>query len=214
MFAAGLLLLQSAFAALPPASQAELERCGVDEAALNEYLALEQNDFDQDFKGGWRGVSYRDGCSMAAAELIKAYILYSVPTEPKNLSLLRWHAGQALATDGFEADALPFFRGAYHQSIKIGEPDPWNLYVDATIAFLENDREGLVKARDRLAAVPVTDEEKAAKQKFLDDNPEIFMPEDFVDDPGNLSVVKGLLACFGQSYREAYTGGCLESDER
>ena len=36
------------------------------------------------------------------------------------------------------------------------------------------------------------------------------MPEGFVDEPANLSVVRGLLNCFGQPYAKAYGGKCRD----
>lgn len=62
-------------------------------------------------------------------------------------------------------------------------PDPYgtNIYTDATIAFLRNDRKGLLKLREELTAV---------------------------EWPGgdnlNLKVVDRFIRCFGRSYREAY----------
>ncbi|MEM1381758.1 MAG: hypothetical protein AAGH41_14140 [Pseudomonadota bacterium] len=205
-----IMAAQSAFLALPPSAQAELERCGVTERALSALLHLDQRAFDQDFNGGgWRGIDAQEGCERAAAEAIKAYILYSTPSAPDDIKLLRWHAGQLLANGGFTSEALPFFAGSFSETYKgDGDADWWDIYVDATLAFLEGDRARLVAARDRLAAFPVSEEEKAARRKFLEDNPTVTMPPGFVDEPPNLAVVERLLACFGQPYAEAYAGDC------
>ncbi|NRA29899.1 MAG: hypothetical protein HRU11_06505 [Parvularculaceae bacterium] len=210
MVIVALLSAMSAFSVLPEASQAELERCGVDKAALESYLALDYRAFDQDFSGGWRAVEQQQGCGRAAAELIKAYMLYSTPTPPESWGVLRWHAGQALANAGAEAEAIPFFQASYHRTAKTGEPDEWNLYVDATIAFLARDEEALLAAREALAAFPVPEEEKEARRKFLEDNPRISMPPGFVDEPSNLSVVDGFVACADKSYKEAYGRACQD----
>jgi hypothetical protein len=62
----------------------------------------------------------------------------------------------------------------------------WNIYVDATIAFLHRDRDALLKARTKLAEVP----------------PEAGRPD---SKPMNLDVVDGLLRCFDRSYADAYS---------
>lgn len=203
MFIAAIALVQSLFGLLPDEAQAELTRCGVDAEELDSFLAMDQQSFDQDFFGGWREVQAREGCATGAAELIKAYILYSKPTEPKNLGILRWHAGQVYAGEGRTDEAVAFFRGTYNE-VEGDQDRAWNFYVDATLAFLAGDREGLVKARDALAEIPVSEEEKAARQEFLDNNPNVTMPDGFLDQPMNLSVVNDLLDCFGRSYEKAY----------
>ncbi|MEM9839763.1 MAG: hypothetical protein AAF830_11510 [Pseudomonadota bacterium] len=209
MLAAAALLLKSAFAVLPEAAQAELTRCGVNEAELDRLLALDQRAFDQDFQGGWRAITKEESCGKAAAEVIKAYLAYSTPTPPNSIGILRWHAGQALASDGFEQEALPFFRASFHNNASQGEElDAWDHYVIATIAFIEKDRERLVAARDAIATFVPSEETKAARRRFLEDNPEITMAEGFVDQPMNLNVVEGLLACFGKPYGDAYGGEC------
>lgn len=203
------LFLASVLALLPEPAQDELTRCNVDAAALERYLALDYQAFDQDIPdGGWRGLSNQEGCGRAAAELIKAYILYSEGVPPESIRILRWHAGQVLAGAGDTAEAVAFFKGSYAPAPEDGEADPWNLYVDATLAFLANDRPALQAAHDRLAALPVSEETKAARRTFLADNPNITMPDGFVDKPQNLAVVEGFLACFGKPYEEAYGPAC------
>ncbi len=196
----------SVFATLSPDDQAALRDCGVDAAALDAYLQLDQRSFDQDLNGGWREVSEREGCGLGAAVLIKAYILYSHPYPPADHGILRWHAGQVLATDGHNARAVAFFQGAYQRGPGEGGSD-WDQYVDATIAFLEGDREALIAARDRLAVMTPDEETMQARQAFLDDNPELGFGPQFVTEPMNFSVVQALVACFGRPYAEAY-GSC------
>lgn len=216
MLAAAAFVLTSAFAVLPEAAQAELKRCGVDAAELDRLLALDEQAFDQDQKGGWRAIKRKDGCGKAAGEAIKAYILYSVPTPPRDHEILRWHAGQALAIAGFEQEALPFFRGSYGRTGKEegGKKDAYDYYIDATIAFIENDEEALLAAREALAAFVPSEEEQAFRRKFLADNPNITMPEGFVDQPQNMTVVDDLIACFGKPYGETYGSDCRLKDRR
>ena len=199
----------SVFLALSPHNQSELTACGVDADALNTYLEMDQHSFDQDFKGGWREVSEREGCGVGAAVLIESYILFSKPSPAQKHGILRWHAGQILANEGETARALAFFQGTY-QPEDDGAKSDWDLYVDATIAFLDNDHSTLSNARDVLATRLPDEETIAARQKFLDDNPEITMPEGFVTEPQNLTVVNRLLDCFGKPYGDAY-GDCEDS---
>ncbi len=182
-----------------------LEECGIDDAEHDRLLRLSQDDFDQDFKGGWRVYSYKEGCKNASAELIKDYILFSQPHPPNSHGILRWHAGQLKAGSGRTKEAIQFFRGTYKDLDDHGET--WNLYVDATIGFLENDKDKVQYVYDRLSAIEVPETLKEQRRQFLKNNPDITMPEGFVDEPQNLSVVRRLLKCFGQPYSEAY-GDC------
>ncbi|MDF1767605.1 hypothetical protein [Maricaulis sp.] len=197
-----------AFAALDPARQAELLACDIDTAGLSSLLALDMAAFDQDFSGGWRAVKSRDGCGAAAATVIEAYLLYSEPYPPSgSLTLLRWHAGQALASDGQYARARAFFAGSYQRPADQSASE-WNLYVDGTLAFIDRDQPALQSARDTLAAMPVSDEERTARQAFLDDNPRISMPDGFVDEPSNLNILDDFIACWDRNYADAYGRAC------
>jgi hypothetical protein len=75
------------------------------------------------------------------------------------------------------------------------DPFGWNLYVDASIAFLRGDRAVLQRARDALAVLP---------------RPPHFQPRDMAGRPINLSwppnlnVVDALIRCFGRAYAKAY----------
>jgi hypothetical protein len=71
----------------------------------------------------------------------------------------------------------------------------WNAFVDANIAFLPEDKDGLVAMRDRIA-----------KQPVMPDRPNI--PDWAVGKKMNLDVVEGFLACFGQAYHIAYEPPC------
>ena len=172
-------------------------------------MALPQDKFDQDFEGGWRKYGYIESCKNAAAELIKDYILYSEPYPSKSIGILRWHAGQMKASTGRYDEAIKLFRGTYHRPDDIQD---WNFYVDATIAFLSNDKDAISLAYNDLEKVEVSDDTKAMRQKFLDDNPNITMPAGFIDEPSNLSVIKKLLDCFGQPYSIAYSS-CQTKDD-
>lgn len=82
------------FAILDGQTREQLLNCDVTQQEFHRLLALPQDKFDQDFEGGWRAIGYKENCHNAAAEIIKAYILYSEPFPSKKISILRWHAGQ------------------------------------------------------------------------------------------------------------------------
>lgn len=158
--------------------------CVFDRARL---LALDLAAFDQDLSGGWRAVASQNGCMGEAADLIRDYHA----ALPVKSYLLYWHEGQVRAVDGDYAGALPLFQMSYNeQSDTFG----WNLYVDATIAFVTKDRTALARAYFALANLPVPA------------NAELDQNGNSVADswPPNIDVVENLLACFEQEYRQAY----------
>ncbi|MEM9233378.1 MAG: hypothetical protein AAGA69_03970 [Pseudomonadota bacterium] len=194
------------FDLLPEDQQARLEQCGVDTVELARLLELEYREFDQDYDGGWRAIAKQEGCELAAAKAIEAYIHFARPHGPGYSKILRWHAGQLYAYVQQTDQAIAFFRTTYDdpEGSEFSGSE-WNLYVDATLAFLRDDYDVLVTARDRLAEIPVSDELKESRRKFLKDNPTISMPEGFVDAPQNLNVVQRFVDCFGEPYRQAYS---------
>lgn len=169
----------------PPPSTA----CDYDRASM---MALGQPAFDQDMDGGWRAVARRPGCELAAADLVRDYRA----THRLADTILYWHEGQLRASAGQETAAIALFERSRKQ------PDDgfgWNFYVDATIAFLRDDRPGLMAAREALARLP---------------RPIDFDPRDpqgrplEIAWPLNLDIVDRLVACFGGTYRETYSGNC------
>lgn len=113
--------------------------------------------------------------------------------------------GKKKASAGKYDEAISLFKGTYKSDHEHGEA--WNLYVDSTIAFLRNDLSKLKQAHDSLSNLPVSEEKKESRRKFLKDNPNIAMPDGFVDQPSNLAPVEALVKCFGQPYSKAY-GNC------
>lgn len=166
--------------------------CGVDRSAL---LALDQDAFDQDPKGGWRAVASQPGCKLVAADLLRDYRIAHPQTERP--TILYWHEGQLRAMAGDAHSAVPLFERARMETDAFG----WNAYVDATIAFLQGDRARLEAARESLAAIPLPPnwEKLVADQAKLGRR---------IAWPPNLEVVDGLIACFGRSYEEAYGSRC------
>jgi len=184
------LLSEAGDAQTAPAADA----CAHDRAAL---LALDYDRFDQDLNGGWRHVSYAEGCGLVAAELIAAYSDLNAPKlSPHHVKLLNWHEAQLRASAGQVAESIALFERTF-------DPHPgqtaWNDYVRATLAFMRGDRRALLAARDSLARTP--------KPEGFDDISRQFQ-EKFGSEfrwPANLDVVDGLIACFAKPYREAYS---------
>lgn len=161
--------------------------CVSDRAKL---LALEIDVFDQKPEG-WRGVDAKIGCEIVAADLIAEY--RSARPEVLNYLmsyLLYFHEAQIRAMNGDYKQASALFEKSRLPSPRY---DMWNLYVDASLAFLNNNHSALLKARDSLAALPV----------------EIYDP---LPKPMNLDVVDDLLFCFEKTYREAY-GVCRQNNK-
>ena len=161
--------------------------CQYDEAAM---LALDQREFDQNVENGWRVVARNANCRGAAADLIRTYI----EINGEKGQIMTWHEGQLRAMEGQTDRAIELLRSAYkpaEQQDRFG----WNYYVDATIAFLERDRDRLEQAREQLSTVPL---------------PDNYNPVDSFGNPvklkwpPNLNVVDGLLTCFDNDYDHAY----------
>lgn len=197
--------VSAAYASLTPKARDALSGCEVDRTEFDRLMALPQKDFDQDYSGGWRAVSSTEGCNSAAGDLILAYMHFSHPYPADSLMLLRWHAGQVKAFAGETALAEALFAGTYETDDTL-----WNHYVDATLAFLRQDRDALQATHDALAAIGVSEAEIASRQTFLDENPTINMPDGFLLEPQNLNIVRRLMTCFDAPYKEAYRG-CNEN---
>ncbi len=184
------LLLFLALAAPPStAAPAPNSTCAYDSKAV---MALDQNAFDQDPRGGWRELARREGCKDEAADLIRKYR----ERQESRLSLLYWHEGQLRASLGETAGAIALFEKSRQPKDTVG----WNAYVDATIAFLKNDRAALVQARERLLSTPKPSGFTPVSQQGT--------PRKW---PMNIDVVNALLSCFGRPYDKAYGDpGCRQ----
>ncbi|MEH3103597.1 MAG: hypothetical protein PGN12_06790 [Sphingomonas phyllosphaerae] len=161
------------------------ETCSYD----REKLALGFDAFDQDMKGGWRALADKPGCGKAAADMIRAYRL----NYQERIHLLYWHEAQLRASNGDYAAAIPLMEKSRQPPTQ--DDFGWNPYVDATIAFLRNDRVALLAARRRLTAV-TKPSDLPATEKW----------------PPNLTVIDRLIQCFGVPYQAAYGGTCLQAD--
>jgi hypothetical protein len=184
--------------AAKPAQAASIPSCDHDRARL---LALDQAHFDQDLEGGWRTLAARPECRLVAADLLRDYR----QAHGNEAGILYWHEGQVRASAGQAEQAIALMARSRTPSDK---PDVfgWNLYVDATIAFLKQDRPALQDALKRLAAVP-----PLPGDRIEDGMLEVTMAggeRQKMRWPMNIDVVEGLLNCFGQPYDAAYGRTC------
>lgn len=173
-------------------------KCVSDREAL---LSLDYMSFELDPTQGYQPVLAQSGCELVAADLIQDYhsrlrdrgepVIISVPqgdipvSDTGKITLLYWHEGQIRASQGQTKQALALFE----KSIEAPEDSRrgWNEYVRGSIAFLENNLGELKRQRGLMAA---------------SSNPSEL----------NLSVLEGLIACFGKPYAEAY--GSAECNRR
>lgn len=178
------------------------KNCAHDRTRL---LALDEDQFDQNMSGGWRELSYKQGCALVAADLLHDYREAHHVTS----GLLFWHEAQVRASAGQSAEAISLMQRAY----KPAEEDKagWNPYVEATIAFLRRDKAAFEQAKSKLNAVqpPVG----AGAPPVING----FMEAEFADGstrkirwPINMDVVEGLENCFDKPYYEAYKDVCRQ----
>lgn len=178
------------------------EPCPHDRAAL---LALSPADFDQDLEGGWRPLGEKPECAAIAADLLAAYrkARWGDLTQSE-LHTNYWHEGQLRAGLGqTQAATRLMMAGVNPEMSRSGFSD----YALGTIAFLHQDRPGLIAARERLAALPKPADFDQAAARFkaaygLD-----------LEWPANLKVLDGFIACFDRPYNEAY-GSCAAASEK
>lgn len=194
----GMALLACVGAAHGQTPQKTAEECGV--APLAHYLRMSPEDFNQSPQG-WRSIgNAKQGCDIAAADLIAAYHADLL----KQAAGIEWHEAQGRAWGGQSAQALELFKRGltYELSLPEDRRSYPNIYkAEATVAFMENDRTRLQKARDNLAALPMPQGMAEGVAKFKANYPNNPAPT----WPPNLDAVEGLIRCFGQPYAKAWT---------
>lgn len=139
-------------------------------------MSLDFEAFDQDMNGGWRTYGNQLEFELAAG-LIEEYMTLHPEIEEGQLSVMKWHTGQMYALADKNEKAIPFMEA----SKKEEDVMSWNTYVDATIAFLKKDKDGLIEKRKEL--------EKSS-----------MMP---ADSNKNLILIKKLEANLQKTYLEA-----------
>jgi len=157
------------------------------DCAQNIYFDQDYKSFDQAQKSGWRQLA-QEGRFKEAAKLIDRYLERNKSLDVSQTVNLLFHAGQLYAFAGSNDMAVEHFRKAKYNPIPDVEPaqmkaffEEWNVYVDATIAFIEKDNMKLWECRTRMANIP-----------------------NISRDMSNLDVVDSLIRNFDKPYSEAY----------
>lgn len=189
--------VELAMVAEPPADRKnpmieplQIEACVED---VEDLLSLDYWTFDQDPERGIRTIWTKPGCELAAADLYRIYhqrlrdkgepVIVDIEqgtytiSQTGELTILYWHEGQIRAGVGQTDQAIDLFEKSLKPEDK--NRHAWNEYARASIAFLEGDRDELLRQRAAMA--------------------ERVEPDDI-----NLGAVDSLIACFGKSYKEAY----------
>lgn len=169
---------------LPTKSVEKNATCVYDRKLL---LGQDLETFDQSATGVRSLYTRSPECKLEAAQLIADYRALNPEAQKEfNAYLLYWHEGQLRAEVGDYQKALPLLEHA-RMSADAGPEVSliWNLYVDATKAFVMRDKKELSRAREKLASVPPQYHSRSGK-------------------PPNLNVVDGLLLCFDRTYSDAY----------
>lgn len=151
-------------------------------------LALSEDAFDQDLKGGWRVVASQKDCQLVAADLIRDY---RELRGPHSWRVMFWHEGQMRAMGGETQAAIPLMERS--KIVREEESRGWNEYVDATIAFLRKDRAAFEKAFAELRSLPKPDR---WDENFFTKGKQW---------PMNIGVLEGLSKCWTYSYEKAYS---------
>ncbi|MCL5031332.1 MAG: hypothetical protein M1480_20200 [Bacteroidetes bacterium] len=142
-------------------------------------MELDYDEFDQTFHKGWRSLS--DGNKYKeSAESIIYYINNKAGLSTEQLIYLNFHTGQMLAFNNDDESSLKFFYKCFYSDPKNNSEQVWNVYVSATIAFLEKRLNDLIKCRKKLEQLP----------------PIPFRP--------HLRFVKSFIKNFNDSYKKAY----------
>lgn len=181
--------------------------CRYDEQAM---LSLSEAAFDQGNGSahgkvtGWRSVAADPKCRLAAAKLIQKYR----DAHPNTGYLLAFHEGQEYAEAGDYRKAIPLIEHARTpKEVNLGPA--WAPYVDATLAFLRHDRQGLIAARARLLDTRSTSMGlPPAKAGYVEVPAAAGQPPIKIRWPPNIAVVDGLLVCFTKPYVDAYAHAC------
>lgn len=146
-----------------------------------ELRSLSWQQFDET-KGQYWHALLDAGRIAEAAHLIERYLAlhpeFSLDAEATHATNLQFHAAQCHAFIGNKDAALKYITAARHRT-PASDGLLWNDYLDGTVAFLNQDREALQAAFEKLATGPAINKDNAI-------------------------VLARLLINFGKSYREAF----------
>lgn len=158
-------------------------------------LKLDVKSFDQTDGQGWRLIADRE-CYSEAAELIAQY-----RAQADDPNIARQHQVQMHAAAEEREQAITLLDELIADD-KTNEEWEMLHYRRATRAFLASDLEALKDSRADLATLPTPPGFADAVERFKRDYPDFPAPK----WPPNLDVVDAFLACFYESYNEAYSG--------
>lgn len=179
------------------------ERCKVTPAEVERLLTMEIEAFDSS-ELGWRKIATRKDCEAAAANVIKLYILFSFPSPPLDIKILRWHAGQLLASSEKKEEALLYFRATYDSEKGRIFALMWNEYVSGTIAFIKNDGKKLETARNNLRDLILSEEGKEWRRKHH--SASIASDAEFLAVDSNYKILDNMHVCFRKlKYKDIYS---------
>ena len=163
-----------------------------------DIFQLDPHTFDQDRENGWRKIAHTKGCELSAAALINEYRTVIMAEQ---LSSLTWHEAQLRASAGETEQAIYLFKQTHiHKDNHLTN----TLYRDATLAFLQRDKEALVTMRNALAEITEPEYFAKAIERHRKQYPDYPPPK----WPPNLDVVDGFIACFDKPYKDAYKFEC------
>jgi hypothetical protein len=183
-----LLVAISLLTGLTACSRTHCNTSALRKNILSSQLELDYDTFDQSLGEGWRKIADK-GNYLEAAELIDAYEREKKGLEDWQKLTLRFHAGQMYAFANTRKLAIARFKTTLYDKEPPNYPVRWNAYVNATIAFLEKDREKLMEFREEIAKGP----------KIKDEIP-------------NLDVVDRFIKYFDEPYSVAYRGNREKSE--
>jgi len=178
--------------------------CQFDAAA---YVELDPHSFDQT-EDGWRGIA-RQGCYAEAAEAIAIWRANNEDAlgSYNGRSTIYWHEGQMRAHAMDYNAAISLFEQSRDINLEMGNSES-NIYMtDATIAFLQQDFDGLIAAREGLLSLETPPGFEQGVKRFRRDYPDLPLPT----WPSNLHIFDRLITCFDYSYEVAYSGSCPEA---
>lgn len=184
-------LIPFALLALAPSAFAD-DLCSVDISAL---MNMAPQDFD-DGEEGWRQISDQEGCQSTAADVISTY---RAKLKAHEASLMH-HEAQLRAATGETEQAITLLEGAISRT----DDRTMVAYHKAEIAFLKQDYDALIAAREELSSVPKPEGFDEAIETFIKTYPDYPPPV----WPANLNVVEGFIACFDETYTQAYSTAC------
>ena len=114
-------------------------------------LSLPYSEFDQAYGDGWRSF-FEAGDARTAAALLEEYLKTHQELTFAQRKFLHLHAGQLWALEGKNKRAVKHLEKATSQQKSPELWPDWNDFIAATKAFLMQDRQSLLAARERLAA--------------------------------------------------------------